>query len=85
MSNLPGPSLRSLAHRGAVSLWLIARAAALYLRVVLRNRGRWPEGEARLLEAQRRFARDYALAATRFRGALIKLCLLYTSPSPRDA
>ncbi len=68
-----GPSLLALAHRGAVSLWLIARAAGLYLRAGLRARGRWPEGEARLTAAQARFARDYAAAATHFRGGLIKL------------
>ena len=73
MARTPGPSLTSLAQRGAVSLWLIVRAALLWLRVTLHGRGLWRSTEAALSERERRFARDFVRAATRFRGALIKL------------
>src|SRR5258705_9141442 len=63
----------ALAGRAAVLLGLIARAAWLYARLRLSNRGvlrlSAAERDARL----RAFAARFVAAATRFRGGLIKL------------
>jgi predicted unusual protein kinase regulating ubiquinone biosynthesis (AarF/ABC1/UbiB family) len=68
-----GPSRLALLQRAAVSLDLIARAALVYLRVVLHNRGIWRADPAHLVEMQHRFARRFVRVATRFKGGLIKL------------
>jgi len=68
-----GPSLGALLQRSLVSLDLIVRAALVYLRVVLHNRGIWRVDPAHLVEIQHRFARRFVRVATRFKGGLIKL------------
>lgn len=70
---VPRPSWSSLLLRGLVSLWLIAGAARVYLRLTLHNRGLWRSDPARLVEAQHRFARRFVRVAQRYRGGLIKL------------
>ena len=66
---LPGPSPFALAYRFVVLLGLIARAALLYLRLVLDGRGLWRLAPARRVEIQRRFAARFVRVAMRFRGS----------------
>jgi predicted unusual protein kinase regulating ubiquinone biosynthesis (AarF/ABC1/UbiB family) len=73
MSSPAGPSLLSLVHRSIVSLDLIVRAALIYLRITLHNRGWWKAKPQRLVQIQHRFARRFVGVATRFKGGLIKL------------
>ncbi|MGI9431143.1 MAG: ABC1 kinase family protein [Myxococcota bacterium] len=63
----------ALAARFSVLLGLIARAAWIYLQLVLDARGRWKRDPARLVEIQRRFAARFADVAVRFKGGLIKI------------
>ncbi len=73
MSRIAGPSLASLLHRAVVMLGLIVRAFSLYLRVVLSNRGWWRGSEAASVASLHALAVRFVRAATRFKGALIKV------------
>ncbi len=69
-----GPSIFALAERSLVLFVLIVRAAWLYLRMALHNRGIWRSSGPAGLDAQfTRFARFFVSVATRYRGGLIKL------------
>lgn len=73
MPRRSGPTLLSLAHRGAVLGGLIARAAWLYLQLASNARGWRKRSESELVEKQRLFAVRFVDVATRFRGGLIKM------------
>ncbi len=63
----------ALAYRFAVLLGLIARAAWIYLRIVLDARGRWRMDPKRMVRVQQRFAARFTRIAMRFKGGLIKI------------
>lgn len=68
-----GPSPVALGLRFLVLFGLIARAAGIYLRIVLAHRRLWSASEQALVERQRRFAARFARIAVRYKGGLIKL------------
>jgi predicted unusual protein kinase regulating ubiquinone biosynthesis (AarF/ABC1/UbiB family) len=73
MTRPDGESPLALVRRGSTLLLLILHAAGLYFAAVLNRRGLWKRSDVAVAEGQRRFARRFVAAATRFRGGLIKL------------
>ncbi|MCZ6463737.1 MAG: AarF/UbiB family protein, partial [Proteobacteria bacterium] len=73
MSGAAGPSLLSLVERALILFGLIVRAAFLYLRTTLHNRGIWKSDPDRLIQHFTDFAVRFVRVATRFRGGLIKM------------
>lgn len=69
----PGSSLRSLAARATVLFGLILRAAWVYARLSLANRGWWPQSEEKRAAHLHAFAARFVTVATRYRAGLIKL------------
>lgn len=67
------PSFLALLARFVVLLGLIARAAAIWLAIVLDNRGLVRAAPGALVARQVDFARRFVDVATRFKGGLIKL------------
>jgi predicted unusual protein kinase regulating ubiquinone biosynthesis (AarF/ABC1/UbiB family) len=68
-----GPSLLSLAARFAVLLGLVARAAGIYARLWLDDRGIWRAPEGEIAARMTRFAERFVEVAGRYKGGLIKL------------
>lgn len=68
-----GPSLLSLAERFAALLGLVARAAGIYARVWLDDRGVWRAREGEIAARMTRFASRFVAIAVRYKGGLIKL------------
>ncbi|MCZ6784579.1 MAG: AarF/UbiB family protein [Proteobacteria bacterium] len=73
MSGVAGPSLLSLVERALILFGLIVRAAFLYLRTTLHNRGIWKSDPDRLIQHFTDFAVRFVRVATCFRGGLIKM------------
>ena len=74
----------ALQHGQALVLGLLIVAVAATSLVVLYNLGQTVEGKVRLTHAADAAAYSGALEQARTLNALAYVCLLYTSPSPRD-